>query len=172
MAKRIKIKGKAPRGLSKAQRIVLDESKKLSANPFTLTRDLNKNWSNTRQKMESAGKDVSSRPSSARKKLVKEGSRKFIGPRPLKEFDPYEEIDSPDESEHRLSRGYTKSQRRSDEAEFLRGLPQNQKLSRAEQNMLKGDIARSATSKEGKLLNKLLSALRAQELAKYREIPF
>ena len=31
--------------------------------------------------MESAGKDVSSRPSSTRKKLVKEGNPRFIGPR-------------------------------------------------------------------------------------------
>jgi hypothetical protein len=84
MAKRFKVKGKAPRGLSKRQRVILDASKKEAENPFTLTRDLNKNWSNTRQQMEEAGKDIASRPSSTRKKRVKEGSRKFIGPRQFK----------------------------------------------------------------------------------------
>ena len=178
MAKRIKIKGKAPRGprklngLSKRARVIghhweqsVGDDSPMETWPTEVLRAIAK-----------VPKGASTTPSSEIKKLVKEGNRKFIGPRPLKEFDPYEEIDSPDESEHRLSRGYTKSHRRSDEAEFLRRRPQNQKLSRAEQNMLKGDIARSATSKEGKLLNKLLSALRAQEresfLAKYREIPF
>jgi len=84
MAKRIKVKGKTPRGLSKAQRRILNASSKVAEAGSTLTRDFNKNWSNTKEQMEKAGKDVSSRPSSTRKKMGKEGSRKFIGPRTQK----------------------------------------------------------------------------------------
>ena len=84
MAKRIKVKGKNPRGFSKAQRIILNASSKRANAGSTLTRDQNRNWSNTREQMEKAGKDVSSRPSSTVKKLVKEGNPKFIGPRTVR----------------------------------------------------------------------------------------
>lgn len=96
MAKRIKIKGKTPRGLSKAQRIKI----------APLQRKRNKIVSSERKRADPGDvsestldaidrydymideiaerPDIAARPSSTRKKLVKEGNRKFIGPRQLK----------------------------------------------------------------------------------------
>ena len=93
MAKRIKVKGKAPRGLSKAQRIKI----------APLQRKLNKISSSERKRADPGGvsestldaidrydymideiaerPDISHGASSKRKKRVKEGSPKFIGPR-------------------------------------------------------------------------------------------
>lgn len=93
MAKRIKIKGKAPRGLSKAQRIKI----------APLQRKRNKIVNAERKRVDPGDvsestldaidrydymideiaerPDISSRPSSTRKKLVKEGNSRFIGPR-------------------------------------------------------------------------------------------
>jgi hypothetical protein len=94
--KRIKVKGKPPRGLSKAQRIKI----------APLQRKRNKIVSSERNRMDpfdtsestldaidrydamideiAERPDIASRPSSTRKKQVKEGNRKFIGPRRLR----------------------------------------------------------------------------------------
>lgn len=96
MAKRIQVKGKAPRGLSKAQRIKI----------APLQRKRNKIISSERKRVDPGDvsestldaidrydymideiaerPDISSGASSTRKKLVKEGNRKFIGPRQLR----------------------------------------------------------------------------------------
>ena len=87
MAKRIKIKGKAPRiknrpprGLSKAERVMSnaeDEEFRLSGNPGIFGGQLDKRELIEVLKLGSGA----TRPSSTRKKRVKEGNRKFIGPR-------------------------------------------------------------------------------------------
>lgn len=71
MAKRIKIKGKTPRGLSKADRRAYANAVKHDDYDLKLSTDR-------------SPRNVSSTPSSTRKKMVKEGNRKFIGPRQLK----------------------------------------------------------------------------------------
>ena len=96
MAKRIQVKGKNPRGLSKAQRIKI----------APLQRKRNKIISSERKRADPGDvsestldaidrydymidqiaerPDISSGASSERKKLVKEGNPKFIGPRTMK----------------------------------------------------------------------------------------
>ena len=71
MAKRIKIKGKTPRGLSKTDRRAYADAVKNDDYDLKLSTDR-------------SPRNISSTPSSTRKKLVKEGNRKFIGPRQLK----------------------------------------------------------------------------------------
>jgi len=103
MAKRIKVKGKNPRGLSKSQRTRInaiesfankrkrDNERDLRAGvrPFSddmeggLDSSSSQSYRDLTSKIMSE-RNVSSRPSSTRKKRVKEGSRKFIGPRQLK----------------------------------------------------------------------------------------
>lgn len=90
MAKRIKIKGnppriknRPPRGLSKAERVMSndeDENFRLSGNPGIFGGQLDKRELIEVLKLGSGA----TRPSSTRKKLVKEGNRKFIGPRQLR----------------------------------------------------------------------------------------
>ena len=93
MAKRIQVKGKAPRGLSKAQRIKiaplqrkLDEissSERKRTDPGDVsesTLDAIDRYQYMIDEIEERP-DISSGASSERKKLVKEGSPKFIGPR-------------------------------------------------------------------------------------------
>lgn len=80
MAKRIQVKGKAPRGLSKAERVMSNaenENYRRGGDPGIFGGQLT-----SRELIEAMrlGKGAT-RPSSARKKLVKEGNRKFIGPR-------------------------------------------------------------------------------------------
>lgn len=86
MAKRFKIKGKVPsktpRGLSKAERIMDNaetENYRRSGDPGSFGGQFT-----SRELIEMMGLGgVATRPSSTRKKRVKEGSRKFIGPRTL-----------------------------------------------------------------------------------------
>jgi hypothetical protein len=122
-------------------------------------------------------------PSSTRKKRVKEGNRKFIGPRQVPKFDPFEEFESSSASyprdRHEFYRGYKKSHRRKDEKDWSEWVASKVgrpvKLSAMEQKLLKRDIASTATSREGKLLHKLLSFLQARENANYgpdAEVPF
>lgn len=96
MAKRIKIKGnppriknRPPRGLSKAERVMSndeDENFRLSGNPGIFGGQLDKRELIEVLKLGSGA----TRPSSTRKKRVKEGNRKFIGPRQLKSVDKEE----------------------------------------------------------------------------------
>jgi hypothetical protein len=69
MAKRIKVKNNPPRGLSKKVRQLYDDAHRSGDHDLKISLDMDKT------------RDVSSTPSSTRKKLVKEGNRKFIGPR-------------------------------------------------------------------------------------------
>ena len=106
MAKRIKVKGKAPRGLSKAQRIVRGADATFKGE----SRLVNKHRERENYKGELVGmpdwladshietlaglRDYAhlspeamrgqTKPSSTRKKRVKEGNQKFVGPRTLK----------------------------------------------------------------------------------------
>ena len=83
MAKRIKIKGKAPRGLSKSARqtiVRVRESDRAAAKKgHTVFAFTDAEIAN----LPGIGRGAT-KPSSTRRKLVKEGSRKFIGPRRLK----------------------------------------------------------------------------------------
>jgi hypothetical protein len=72
MAKRIKVKNNPPRGLSKKVRQLYDDAYRRGDHDLKISLDMDKK------------RDISHTPSSTRKKLVKEGSRKFIGPRQLK----------------------------------------------------------------------------------------
>lgn len=96
MAKRIKVKGKAPRGLSKAQRIkiaplqrkrneiVNSERKRVDPGDVSeSTLDAIDRYDSMIDEI-AERPDISSKPSSTRKKRVKEGNRKFIGPRQFK----------------------------------------------------------------------------------------
>lgn len=80
MAKRIKIKGKAPRGLSKRARVIahhweqsVGDDSPMETWPTEVLRAIAK-----------VPKGASTTPSSERKKLVKEGNRRFTGRRGLK----------------------------------------------------------------------------------------
>lgn len=96
MAKRIKIKGKTPRGLSKKERIVEGADARFKGEKRYVKRNpSSESWMDESYLETAAGqrdyaafsKDAkrgATRPSSTRKKLVKEGSRKFIGPRQLR----------------------------------------------------------------------------------------
>lgn len=96
MAKRIKIKGNPPRGLSKKERIVEGADARFKGEKRYVKRNpSSESWMDESYLETAAGqrdyaafsKDAkrgATRPSSTRKKLVKEGSRKFIGPRQLK----------------------------------------------------------------------------------------
>jgi hypothetical protein len=98
MAKRIKVKGKTPRGLSKAQRRVINPLESKRAALISYDRNLARAGAPEgvdpelverldymiEDALERRAGDISSIPSSTRKKLAKEGNRKFIGPRQLK----------------------------------------------------------------------------------------
>jgi hypothetical protein len=93
MAKRIKVKDKKPRGLSKAQRRKIApiqqkldrviDSERRRVDPF----DMDARTADLIERLDYQIEDIAERPdishgsSSERKKLVKEGNRKFIGPR-------------------------------------------------------------------------------------------
>ena len=108
-------------------------------------------------------------PSSTRKKLVKPGNRKFIGPREQEEFNEWDEFESPTgyhpRNRHTDARGFRKAARRAemrayeDEAR-ARG---NERLDRYDAEILKSKIASNASSREGRLLNKLLKILKNRE---------
>ena len=101
MAKRIKVKGKTPRGLSKAQRMEKGIKSKWSSQVRSLRKqdqhaDVDPALEHVSNFME-PGEYIyntknrrksymggQSKPSSTRKKLVKEGNRKFVGPRRLR----------------------------------------------------------------------------------------
>jgi hypothetical protein len=72
MAKRIKVKNNPPRGLSKKTRQLYDDAYWRGDHDMKVSLDMDKTT------------DVSHTPSSSRKKRVKEGSRKFIGPRQMR----------------------------------------------------------------------------------------
>jgi len=94
MAKRIKIKGKAPRGLSKYERQYnyayksrggLGGGRREGNREMMYTvKRVNRDGTVEPHDSPIADKNAMSRPSSTRKKRVKEGDRKFIGPRSLK----------------------------------------------------------------------------------------
>ena len=92
MAKRIKVKGKQPRGLSKRSRQEAYQSTRGglggraagNRGTFSTVKRVNADGTVETQKSSVASDNPMSRPSSTRKKLVKEGSRKFIGPRRLR----------------------------------------------------------------------------------------
>lgn len=96
MAKRIQVKGKAPRiknrpprGLSKAERVMSnaeDEEFRLSGNPGIFGGQLDKRELIEVLKLGSGA----TRPSSTRKKLVKDGNRKFTGRRKRENVDKEE----------------------------------------------------------------------------------
>lgn len=92
MAKRIKVKGKQPRGLSKRSRQEAYQSTRGglggraagNRGTFSTVKRVNADGTVETQKSSVASDNPMSRPSSTRKKLVKEGNRKFIGPRRLR----------------------------------------------------------------------------------------
>jgi hypothetical protein len=93
MAKRIKIKGKAPRGLSKAQRIKIAPLQrevdriKVRERSRVDPGDVSESTLDKLDRLDYMIEDIAEQPdiqhgaSSARKNLAKEGNRKFIGPR-------------------------------------------------------------------------------------------
>lgn len=83
MAKRIKIKGKAPRGLSKATRQIDAAQEALDRSGVHMSVRSPKRSDAELAKIAGLGRGIT-KPSSTRKKLVKEGNRKFIGPRQLR----------------------------------------------------------------------------------------
>ena len=93
MAKRIKIKGKPPRGFSKAERMHVEGYRvKPTSGEYDPTglRELGSDPSKFDQEtldrireFVNRAKQGSTKPSSTRKKRVKEGNRKFVGPRRL-----------------------------------------------------------------------------------------
>ena len=80
MAKRIKIKGKPPRGLSKATRQIDAAQESLDRSGVHMSVRSPKKSDAELAKMAGLGRGIT-KPSSTRKKRVKEGSPKFIGPR-------------------------------------------------------------------------------------------
>lgn len=82
MAKRIKIKGNPPRGLSKATRQIDAAQEALDRSGVHMSVRSPKRSDAELAKIAGLGRGIT-KPSSTRKKLVKEGSRKFIGPRRL-----------------------------------------------------------------------------------------
>ena len=105
MAKRIKVKGKAPRGLSKAQRIKISSLAQKRNKIVNAERkrvdpgDVSESTLDAIDRYDYLIDEIAERPdishgaSSKRKKRVKEGNRKFIGPRQLKNVDK-EEVDN------------------------------------------------------------------------------
>jgi hypothetical protein len=95
MAKRIKVNGKTPQGLSKSQRRDLNRLQSKRAALLRYDRELGRAGAPEGVDPEAIERldyfiedalerrDISARPSSTRKKRVKEGNRKFIGPRQL-----------------------------------------------------------------------------------------
>lgn len=95
MAKRIQVKGKPPRGLSKSQRIKIAplqrkrneiiNSERKRADPGDVSESTLDAIDRYDYMIDEIAErpDISSGASSARKKRVKEGNRKFIGPRQL-----------------------------------------------------------------------------------------
>lgn len=114
-------------------------------------------------------------PSSTRKKLVKPGNRKFIGPLEQEEFNEWDEFESPGgyhpRNKHTYSRGVRKAERRAERRDYEddQRAYGNQKVSKDRADYLKSRIASNASSREGRLLNKLLQILKDQEDDK---IPF
>ena len=96
MAKRIKVKGKPPRGLSKAQRIKISPLERKRNKIINAERkrvdpeDVSESTLDAIDRYDymideiAERPDISSGASSTRKKRVKEGNRKFIGPRRLR----------------------------------------------------------------------------------------
>ena len=90
MAKRIKVSGKPPRGLSKSTRMHKEGYRvKKSSGEYDPTgldklgidpKDFDQETKDRISKFVKRAKRGSTAPSSTRKKLVKEGNRKFIGP--------------------------------------------------------------------------------------------
>ena len=78
MAKRFKIKGKTPEGLSKLARVTGYQWEQHIGDDSPMN-----TWPTSVLKAIAKAKSGSTPPSSTRKKRVKEGSRKFIGPRTL-----------------------------------------------------------------------------------------
>lgn len=83
MAKRIKVKGNPPRGLSKATRQIDAAQEALDRSGVHMSVRSPKASDAGLAKMAGLGGGIT-KPSSTRKMQVKEGSRKFIGPRQLK----------------------------------------------------------------------------------------
>lgn len=83
MAKRIKVTGKTPRGLSKATRQIDASQEALDRSGVHMSVRSPRSSDAELAKIAGLGGGIT-KPSSTRKKLVKEGNRKFIGPRQLK----------------------------------------------------------------------------------------
>lgn len=79
MAKRIKVKGKAPRGLSKRARVIAHHWEQSVGDDSPM-----ETWPTAVLRAIEKARSGSTPPSSTRKKLVKAGNRKFTGRRPLK----------------------------------------------------------------------------------------
>ena len=80
MAKRIKVKGNPPRGLSKATRQIDAAQEALDRSGVHMSVRSPKRSDAELAKIAGLGRGIT-KPSSTRKKRVKEGNRKFIGPR-------------------------------------------------------------------------------------------
>jgi len=109
------------------------------------------------------------KPSSTIKRIVKPGNRKFIGPRELEEFNPWNEFETyggyHPRNRHTNSRGMRKAEQRAEGRgyeDYLRA-EGNQKVNQDRADMLKARIASEAGSREGQLLNKLLQILKDRE---------
>jgi hypothetical protein len=102
MAKRIRVKGKnPPRGLSKVERRAYAHAARTGDHDLKISVDMNRD------------RNISRTPSSTRKKLVKEGSRKFVGPRSKQSEEREYEDDIFGRSD--FLRGYKKKDARLDE---------------------------------------------------------
>jgi hypothetical protein len=109
------------------------------------------------------------KPSSTIKKIVKPGNPKFIGPRELEEFNPWNEFESSGDyhprNRHTYSRGVRKAQKRAEmrQSEDARRAYKNEKVSQNRADRLKAMISSEANSREGRLLNTLLQILKDRE---------
>lgn len=83
MAKRFKIKGNPPRGFSKSARQTIARVRERDREDLKKGHTVFVSYDDDLAKLPGIGRGAT-RPSSTRKKLVKQGSRKFIGPRELK----------------------------------------------------------------------------------------
>lgn len=112
MAKRIQVKGKAPRGLSKATRQIDAAQEALDRSGVHMSVRSPKRSDAELAKIAGLGRGIT-KPSSTRKKLVKEGNPKFIGPR-TKHSEDSEYIDAVRGKDDPY-RGYKKRHRRENE---------------------------------------------------------
>ena len=197
MAKRIKVKGKPPRGLSKAQRIKIS----------SLARKRNEIVNSERKRVDPGDvsestldaidrydymideiaerPDISSGASSARKKLVKEGRGKFIGPRQLKselredadtrwrelnsEFPPSASM-SQDELQIEESSARAARKNMGKERPRLRGEKGRKKLRAQDQNF--GEVEGPEFGRGGISKNQRLKALLSKLMDKYYDLGF